>query len=69
MAEFCLDCYNQYVSDKKLTEEDVILDIDLCEGCGEIKPCVIREKKKTLWWKIKKQIKQIHDKYKTRQLP
>ena len=48
MAEFCLDCYNQYVSDKELTVEDVVLDIDLCEGCGALKPCVLKEKKNVL---------------------
>lgn len=46
MAEFCLDCLNKYYKDKKLTEKDVILGEDLCEECGERKPCVIRIKQK-----------------------
>ena len=41
MAEYCLECFNIYCSDKKLTENDVLLDDDLCEGCGEWKPCVV----------------------------
>ena len=40
MAEFCLDCFNR-LNDMKLTEKEVILEEDLCEGCGDIKPCVI----------------------------
>ena len=35
MAEFCLDCFNKYISKKKVTEKDVIMDYDLCEECGE----------------------------------
>lgn len=64
MAEFCLDCFNQYVSDEELTEEDVLLDLDLCEGCGEIKPCVVRVKKKALWKKILQGIKSMLNKRK-----
>lgn len=46
MAEFCLDCFNKYISKKKITEKDVIMDYDLCEECGEWKQCVITIKKK-----------------------
>lgn len=46
MAEFCLDCMNKYAVDKKLTKKDVIMDIDLCEGCGEYRSCVIVIKEK-----------------------
>lgn len=59
MAEFCLDCFNQYVSEEELTEEDVLLDFDLCEGCGEIKPCVVRLKKKSFWDIFKNKTKNI----------
>lgn len=48
MAEFCLDCMNKYAVDKKLTKKDVIMDIDLCEGCTEFKPCVIVIKEKNI---------------------
>jgi len=40
MAEFCLDCLNR-MDGTNLTKADVILDFDLCEECGEIKPCVV----------------------------
>lgn len=42
MAEFCLDCYNK-LNDTNYREKDVTLDdeLDLCEGCGEWKPCVL----------------------------
>lgn len=49
MAELCLDCFNQCIGGEKLTEKDVIMDIDLCEGCGEWKPCVIRIKEKNIF--------------------
>lgn len=47
MAEFCLDCLNKYLMEKnsQLTKEDVTMDMDLCEGCGKWKPCVIKIKK------------------------
>ena len=57
MAEFCLDCFNKYFSDKQLTEKDVIMDIDLCEECGEWKPCVIRIKEKNIFKIMKNKIK------------
>ncbi len=44
MAEFCFECFRKIDGDKSLTENDVIMDMDLCEGCGEWKPCVIRVK-------------------------
>lgn len=40
MAEFCLECFNRF-NKMKLTEKEVLLEDDLCEGCGEVKPCVI----------------------------
>ena len=46
MAEFCLDCANKCLmgENNHLTEEDVTMDMDLCEGCGKWKPCVIKIK-------------------------
>ena len=44
MAEFCIECFNK-MNDTKLTNKEVILEDDLCEGCGEVKPCVIAVKK------------------------
>ena len=44
MAEFCLDCYNK-LFDKNLSEKDVKLSPDICEGCREIKPSIVAIKK------------------------
>lgn len=49
MAEICLDCFNKYFEDIKLTEKDVITDIEFCEECGELKPCIIRIKEKNVF--------------------
>ena len=50
LAEFCLDCMNETLDEhKKLTEKDVVLEWDLCEGCGKWKPCVIAIEKRDLW--------------------
>lgn len=48
MAEFCLECTNKYLMEEnnQLTEEDVTMDMDFCEGCGEWKQCVITIKKR-----------------------
>ena len=40
MAEFCLDCWNR-MNNTNYTEADVTLEEDLCEGCGEVKPCIV----------------------------
>ena len=52
MAEFCLDCWNE-MNHTRLTEEDVILsdDLDLCEGCAEMKPVIeaIGKRRKKPW--------------------
>lgn len=44
MAEFCLECWGK-MNGKELTEADMVVDhrtLDLCEGCGEYKPVIIR---------------------------
>ena len=41
MAEFCLACMNR-LGGTQLTEADVVLLDDLCEGCGRVVPCVVR---------------------------
>lgn len=57
MAEFCLDCWNQ-INDTRYTERDLVLSRrqDLCEGCGEYKQVIVRERRlKFLYdWKKKK---------------
>ncbi len=47
MSEICLDCLNQGRK-RKLKEKDVILEMDLCEGCGMWKPCVVTLKYKNV---------------------
>ena len=42
MAEYCFDCYNQVLGIKcDKSEVELSLDLDLCEGCGEMKQVVI----------------------------
>jgi hypothetical protein len=44
MAEICLKCYNDRAAEdkhKKLDVDDVVLEYDLCEFCGKIKPCIM----------------------------
>lgn len=61
MAEFCLDCWNK-LNGTHYTERDVILESDLCEGCGEIKDCIVVFREYPKWslkdifrqWKKKK---------------
>lgn len=46
MAEFCLDCWNK-LNNTNDPESKYIIDydcLDLCEGCGEYKPCIVRYK-------------------------
>ncbi len=47
MAEYCLDCWNK-INESEDSEKDFILseDLDLCEGCGEWKPVIIRARKR-----------------------
>lgn len=40
MAEFCLECFNEFF-DKDFKENEVTLEMDICEGCADIKPCVM----------------------------
>ena len=47
MAEFCLECLNKYImpENEQLTEEEVTMDLDLCDCCGQWKECVISIKR------------------------
>lgn len=54
MAEFCLECFNEYVLPdgyRKRREKDVTLsrEPELCEGCGKIKPVVILDRPAPFW--------------------
>lgn len=48
MAEFCVECWNE-LNGTKYSESDFILseDLDLCEGCGELKKVIISEREFT----------------------
>ena len=48
MAEFCLKHYNE-MFDANMTEKDVVMEMDFCEGCAEEKPCVISIRRKPLF--------------------
>ena len=50
MAEFCLACWNKLNKRNEPAERYVLSkDLDLCEGCGEWKNVIVRERKSVLW--------------------
>ena len=51
MAEFCLDCWNE-MNGTHYTPEQVVLEEDLCEGCGSWKPVVISFRRPGLFTRI-----------------
>ena len=56
MAEFCLDCFNEHVLPegyRKRKEKDVTLsdELELCEGCGELKHVVLLDRPEPFWKK------------------
>lgn len=60
MAEFCLECHNRlYGTDLK--EADVELEEDLCEGCGEYKPCVVAERPGVVMWFMRRVVWPVQD--------
>lgn len=54
MAEFCLDCWNM-INNTKYTERDCVLSrgLELCEGCGEYKQVIVRERRLKFLYDIK----------------
>lgn len=40
MAEFCLKCFNE-LNDTNYQPNEVWLEEDFCEGCGDWRPCVM----------------------------
>ena len=58
MAEYCLSCWNR-INGKKDTEADVVLLDDLCEGCGEILPTIVRYRTpvERFLWKLTHRVK------------
>lgn len=51
MAEFCLECFNK-INHRNYTGKEVWLEYDLCEECGEIKPCVMELTPKPIFWRL-----------------
>ena len=49
MAEFCLECWNKITGTQEPEEKLLFSRVpDLCEGCGERKPVIIRLKMRYL---------------------
>lgn len=63
MAEFCVKCWNE-LNGTDNTESNFILseNLDLCEGCGELKKVIIKERKFTFSGTVKDIIKFIKKK-------
>ena len=63
MAEYCLECFNK-INKKQYKEKEVWIDyeeLDICEGCGEIKPCIVNLYPKPILKRIKDAIKNKRD--------
>lgn len=54
MAEFCLECWNR-INGTDDNERKYILskDLGLCEGCEELKPVIVAERKDYYWYKLR----------------
>ena len=49
LAEFCIECFNRIMGADYALERFIISkDYDLCEECGEIKPIIVRVKRRYL---------------------
>ncbi|MBQ3556818.1 MAG: hypothetical protein IJA11_03355 [Oscillospiraceae bacterium] len=47
MAEFCFDCWNKLMGEDYPAAHYILSDeLDLCEGCGEWKPVIVRLKRR-----------------------
>ncbi len=70
MAELCLDCLNKQ-GRTQLTEADVILLDDFCEGCGKIVPCVVRYRSplEKIFWNLRHRRKRLQNKVSSNQNP
>ena len=51
MAEFCLKCFNELNGTNYQTNE-VWLEDDFCEGCGDWRPRVMELRPKPLIWRL-----------------
>ena len=51
MAEFCLKCFNE-LNGTDYQANEVWLEEDFCEGCGDWRPCVMELRPKPLIWRL-----------------
>ena len=51
MAEFCLKCFNE-INETSYRENEVWLEEDLCEDCGEWRRCVMGLRPRPLAWRL-----------------
>jgi len=51
MAEFCLKCFNE-LNGTNYQANEVWLEDDFCEGCGDWRPCVMELRPKPLIWQF-----------------
>lgn len=51
VSDFCKECYMREFGSH--TNDNIVVskDMSLCEGCGEIKPVVLKVRKKRFWEK------------------
>ena len=53
MAEFCLKCWNKiYKTNDNESKFVLSKELDFCEGCGEWKHVIVRERKDAMQKKI-----------------
>ena len=54
MADFCLKCWNR-INKTEYSEKKYIIskDLDLCEGCGKMKPVIIMDRRAYYICKLK----------------
>lgn len=51
MAEFCLKCFNK-LNGTDYQANEIWLEDDFCEGCGDWQPCVFELRPKPLLWRL-----------------
>ena len=49
MAEYCKDCFKKLNPQVDVHRIVMSREMELCEGCGQLRPCVVRLRKYT-WW-------------------
>lgn len=49
MAEYCKDCFKKWNPNVDEHRLRMSREVELCEGCGQLKPCVERIVPETSW--------------------